>query len=163
VAATGHLADSATLHRPNGRVAGVSDFYRRNVARAWRAWRSPEWHGRRQFRAWDFEVSTQNTFLMIWVGVGGPGDSVAPLNRFPPHNQRVTAAIKRRFVAKSHQLGTAARRSGKSSARNIGLAKVAWERIIRSLNRLWTKSALPGDCYTCSSLCVYDRIAVPYF
>jgi hypothetical protein len=33
-AATGNLADSATLHRPNCRFAGDSDFYRRNVARA---------------------------------------------------------------------------------------------------------------------------------
>jgi hypothetical protein len=34
-AAPGHLADSATLHRSNGRGAGVSDFYRRDVARAY--------------------------------------------------------------------------------------------------------------------------------
>jgi hypothetical protein len=33
-AATGTLADSATLHRPKCRVAGASDFYRHNVARA---------------------------------------------------------------------------------------------------------------------------------
>jgi hypothetical protein len=33
-AATGTLADSATLHRPKCRFAGASDFYRRNVARA---------------------------------------------------------------------------------------------------------------------------------
>jgi hypothetical protein len=34
MAATGNLADSATLHRPNCRFAGASHFYRRNVARA---------------------------------------------------------------------------------------------------------------------------------
>jgi hypothetical protein len=64
---------------------------------------------------------------MIWMGVAGPKDWNALGNRFPTLEQRVTAAIKRMFVAKSHQLGTAARRSGKSSARNIVLGKVAWE------------------------------------
>ena len=31
-------------------------------------------------------------------------------------------------------------------------------RRIRSLNRPRTKSAQPGDCYTCNSLCVFDPI-----
>jgi hypothetical protein len=38
---------------------------------------------------------------MIWRGVDGPKDFVAILNRFPPHYQWVTNAIKRLFVAKS--------------------------------------------------------------
>jgi hypothetical protein len=36
---------------------------------------------------------------MIWMGVGGPEDFVAPLNRFPPHNQLVTRLSNARFVA----------------------------------------------------------------
>ena len=34
------------------------------------------------------------------MGVGGPGDFVAPLNRFPTHNQWVTKLSNARFVAK---------------------------------------------------------------
>ena len=35
---------------------------------------------------------------MIWMGVGRPEDFVAPLNRFPVHNQRVTNASDEQFV-----------------------------------------------------------------
>ena len=38
---------------------------------------------------------------MIWMGVAGPKDFVATLNRFPPQYQRLTNAFKRLFVAKS--------------------------------------------------------------
>jgi hypothetical protein len=38
---------------------------------------------------------------MIWRGVDGPKDFVAIVNRFPPHYQRLTNALKRLFVAKS--------------------------------------------------------------
>jgi hypothetical protein len=38
---------------------------------------------------------------MIWMGVARPKDFVAILNRFPPHYQRLTDALKRLFVAKS--------------------------------------------------------------
>jgi len=36
---------------------------------------------------------------MIWMGVGRPEDFVAPLNRFPVHNQWVTMYSNARFVA----------------------------------------------------------------
>ena len=38
---------------------------------------------------------------MIWRGVDGPKDFVAIVNRFPPHVQRLTNALKQLFVAKS--------------------------------------------------------------
>ena len=36
---------------------------------------------------------------MIWMGVGGPGDSNALGNRFPSHGQWVTRAENDRVVA----------------------------------------------------------------
>ena len=36
---------------------------------------------------------------MIWMGVGRPEDFVAPLNRFPVHNQRVMTSSNGRLVA----------------------------------------------------------------
>jgi len=41
---------------------------------------------------------------MIWMGVGRPGDFVAPLNRFPIHNQRLVTHANTRFVARSNCL-----------------------------------------------------------
>ena len=35
---------------------------------------------------------------MIWMGVGRPEDFVTPLNRFPPHYQRVMTHSNTRFV-----------------------------------------------------------------
>ena len=44
-------------------------------------------------------VKLKNTFHMIWMGMGEPGDFVAPLNRFPVHNQQVAKQSNDRFVA----------------------------------------------------------------
>ena len=39
---------------------------------------------------------------MIWMGVGGPGDWNALVNRFPPHYQWVVTTLNGRFVARSN-------------------------------------------------------------
>jgi hypothetical protein len=53
--------------------------------------RSPEWHGRRQFHAWNLGFSTKKTLSHDLDGVGGPEDFVATLDRVPTHNQWVMA------------------------------------------------------------------------
>jgi hypothetical protein len=105
--------------------------------------RSPTWHGRRQSRD---KTRGREEVIGHWSLVKRK-KTTEHGHSCPCLSSEVGRGGPPRRLGKNRRIPLRKRRR----ADRRGLSNAA-------LRRRWTKSALPGDCYTCNNLCVFDPI-----